>query len=88
MDKQEQYQEELTKILEGYTKKIFNENDNPNIRMYEFVEKSMYLAAMRHCLGNQTKAKDIVGVSQNKLGYKLDRYFNTRKVGYKFADVE
>ena len=90
MDKEqvERYQEDLAKVLESYMDVLFSKDDNSDLKFQDFVEKPMYLAAMRHCLGNQTKVQKKLGVSQQKLRDRLDKYFKTRKVGYQFADIE
>ena len=84
----EQHQDALAKVLEQHMGVLFNDGQNKGKRFVDYVEKSVYLAAMRYCKGNRVKAEGYLGVSKHKLANRLDRYFKTRKVGYQFAEVE
>ena len=53
----------------------------PKGELLEFVEATMYEAAMKFTKGNQVQAAKVLGVSRGTLRTKLKQYFGTTHVG-------
>ena len=80
-------QERLAKLFEDIMKEYYKCGKNKGRRFVDFIEKPTYLAAMRYCSGNQTRAEQYLGVSTSKIRNVLLRHFKTTSVGSGFKEI-
>ncbi|NQY42515.1 MAG: hypothetical protein HRT87_04120 [Legionellales bacterium] len=52
-----------------------------------FVEKPLYLAALRHAKGNQVKAAKLIGVARQTFRKRIFFYFGSTKPNLEFYDM-
>ncbi len=83
-----QAQEQLARLFGDYMKLVFENGKNKDLNFVEFIEKPVYLAAMRYCGGNKSKAVKYLRCDEKTLSKRLMRHFNTRAVGTTFDEVK